>query len=240
MTGTSVDEGTLDPTTHDDASLRSATSSPRHRRLVAFLAGMLAVIATTLVFIEAGTSHQGGRAEAAVARLTAEMNTRLVASASPIDFGLARSQEALILRAEGASRQVVSSEQADPAGEAIGRADSAAWQRLLIIALEIGAVPDASSPLDDYARTTLATTAEEIEALIGERNRQRDLADAASEHGSTAVWGLSLAALAGVLVGLASVVGANRSRGALLLLAYVLAGGAVVMAAIAADLVSLS
>lgn len=240
MRDTSIDDGMLDTTTHDDAHHGSPDSTPRHRRLVALLAGVLAVVATTLVVIEAGTSHEGGRAEAAVARLTAEANTRLIVSSSPVDFRLTRSQAAFNLAAEGASREIVSGERADPAGEAIGRADIGAWQRMAAIASEMGAVPDATSPLDDYARTTLASTTDEIAALVEERNRQRDLADAASGRGGAAVWGLSLAALAGVLAGLVSVVGSGRSRTALLLLAYVLAGGAVVMAAVAADLVPLS
>ena len=238
MTGMPIEERPVDATTHDDALHRSPRSSPRRRRLVAFLAGFLAVIATTLVVVEAGASHEGSRAEAAVARLTAEVNTRLIVSATLVDFSLARSQEAFTLAAEGASRQDVSSELADQTGEAIASVDSGAWQRLVTIALEMGVVPDATSPLDDYAWKTLASTPDEISALVQERNRQRDLADSASERSGAAVWGLSLAALAGVLVGLVGVVGMGRSERALLLLAYVLGGTALLIGAASAGLIA--
>jgi hypothetical protein len=238
VTGTGLVDGRLDAPRHDDVPHRSPHSSPRRQRLIAFLAGTLAVVATTLVVIEAETSHEGARAEAAVARLTAEVTTRLIVSATLIDFSLGRSQEASILAAEGGSRQVVSMEVADPTGVAIANADSGAWERLVTIALKMGAVPDTTSPLDDYARKTLASTPDEISALVQERNRQRDLADNASERSGAAVWGLSLAALAGVLVGLVSVVGTGRSERALLLLAYVLAGTAVVIGAASAGLIA--
>jgi hypothetical protein len=237
VTGPSIEDATHGTTTHLDAPAGADPSSLRHRRLIALLAGSLAVIATTLVVIEAATGHLGARAEAAVARLTADVNTRLIVSAAPIDLTLARSQGASILSAEGASRALVSSQRADPAGEAMARADGDAWQRLVTIALEMGRVPDATGPLDVYARSTLASTTDEIAALVEDRNRQRELADAASERGSAAVWGLSLAALAGVLAGLVTVVGTGRSRGGLLVLAYVMAGGAIVMGAVAAGLV---
>ena len=242
--GVSQDAGALQDRPGKDGAREAPSQArpatgPRHERLTALLVGLMGVVAALLVFLEAGASHDGARAEAAAARMTAEVTTRLNMSAVPLDFSLGKSQEASLLAIKATSRQTVSMETADLAGEAIATAEASAWGRLVTIALEMGAIPDASSPLDDYARSTLASTADEIAALLEERDRQRQFADAASQRSTNAVLGLSLAALAGILAGLAAVVGHGRSGGSLLSLGYLLAGGAVVMGAISAGRVPL-
>ena len=209
------------------------SSGSRHEQLSALLVGLIAVIVAVLVVVEVAMSHEGSRAQAEAARLASQATTRINVSQAPPGFQLGKSLEATRVAMEGTSRQLVSLETSDAAAEAIGAADQVAWERLLAIAQVMGAVPGASSPLDPYARMSLASTQEELEALVAEQNRQVDLGDAASVRSTAAVFGLSLAALSGVLIGLAAVVGSGRPGSALLLLAYVVAGAAVAVAIVA-------
>ena len=186
--------------------------------------GLIAVIAAALVLIESSAGQDGARADAMSKRLTSDVTTRLVVSAGPFDFRLRKSLQATVVGLEGTSRQLVALEDADPAADAIGAADLRASKRLVEIAAAMGAPPDGSSPLDGYARMTLASTLDEMSAIVVEQNRQRDLADAASARSSQAVLGLSLLALGGVLAGLAALVGSGRAGNVLLLIAYLMAG----------------
>jgi hypothetical protein len=202
--------------------------------MTALLVGVIAIVAASLVVLEVRASHQGARAEAAAARLTSEATTRLNASSAPQDLRLGKALEASDMAIQGTSRQMIALEAGDAPGQAIGAAEWRAGERLSAVAEEMGATPDETSPLDAYARAALAASLEEISAMVDEQNRQRDLADVAGARSTDAVLGLSLAALAGVLVGLAAVIGHGRSGEALLALAYVLATASIVMAAGAA------
>jgi hypothetical protein len=196
--------------------------------------GSIAVIATLLVVLEVSASQQGARADAAAARLASEATTKLNVSSAASNVLLGKSLEATYVGMQGTARQIVALEFGDEIAGAVGAADANIWERLLSIAEEMGAVPDESSPLDAYAQEALAATIPELEAQVAEQNRQRDLADIASGRSTWAVIGLSLAALAGVVVGLAAVLGHGRPGVALLVLAYVFAGVALVAASLAA------
>ena len=95
----------------------------------------------------------------------------------------------------------------------------------------MGAIPDASSPLDPYARYGLASTTIDIAAMVAEQNHQADTATAAGSRGLAIVLGISLAALGGVLAGLAAVIGRGKPGTLMLVLGYVAAGLAIALAA---------
>jgi hypothetical protein len=183
-------------------------------------------------------SHKGARADAAAARLASVAASRNNVSQAPFGYEISKTLAATQLALEGTSRQLIALQVGDEAGQAIGAADQVAFERLLEIAREMGAPPDASSPLDGYARVGLASRSIDIAALVAEQNHQADFGGRAASQGMAAVIGLSLAALAGVLVGLAAVVGQGRPGTALLVLGYVLAGSALAAGLFAAGWVS--
>ncbi|MCY7418064.1 MAG: hypothetical protein LH650_06130 [Chloroflexi bacterium] len=85
----------------------------------------------------------------------------------------------------------------------------------------MGATPDASSGLPAYELRLLTLDDASMLREVGEQNRliDVDVATASADSGA-AVAGLSVLALAGVLVGLASVLGADRAGRATLLMAW--------------------
>lgn len=138
------------------------------------------------------------------------------------------SQRAIQLEIDGTSRQIVALDTGDAAADGIGKSDVNAGERLLAIAAEMGTPPAESGPIDAYARHLLVAPTEELNAEVTEQNRLVDVANDASNRSSMAVLGLSMVALAGVLVGLAAVVGEGRAGRLTLLMAYLGASAALI------------
>ena len=94
----------------------------------------------------------------------------------------------------------------------------------------MGATPDATTGLPPYELRLLTSEMAKLQREVAEQNRVVDVdIQSASQDSGAAVAGLSLLALAGVLVGLASVVGASRAARVMLLMAAVTTGAAAVL-----------
>ena len=223
----------------DYETLKETSDGHRYDRLTAVLIGLTAVLAAALVTVQMTQSLAEARGNAEGARLASEVTSRIIASGSLQNTQLVNSQRAILLGMDGLARGMVGLQAGDAGQEQIGQADQNASTRLVAIASEMGAVPDDASPLDPYARVVLASTIDEMVAIVDEQNRQKDLANLASTRSSRAVMGLSVLALAGVLVGLAAVLGGGRAGRALLLLAWIAAAWATALLVVASGFVSL-
>ena len=169
-----------------------------------------------------------------------EITTRIIASNTIASDATVNVQRASLVSVEGISRQLVAmgdgTSGPDAAQDAIGAATTAAGDRLGTIALAMFATPDEDSPLDPYAKDVLATSAEQLQAILAEQNAGADTAESASTRSSRAVMGLSVIALAGVMAGLAAVIGRGRAGTALMALGWICAAGAVALLVVAAGL----
>jgi hypothetical protein len=221
-------------------TLAETADGDRHDRLTALLIGLIAVLAATLAVVQVQSSLDEARHGATARRLAAELTTRLIASGSISNHQLVNAQRALMVSMEGTARQIeaLSGPVPQPAELEVGLAQATAGDRLTTIAAEMGAAPSSDSPLDPWARDVLASRIGDLQSILAVQNRAADEADLASARSGRAVMGLSVVALAGVLVGLAAVVGGGRSGRALLLLAWVAAAGALALLLLAADLLS--
>jgi hypothetical protein len=216
-----------------------ASGEPRRDFASALLVGIVAIVVAWLVVLEVAVSHEGARADSEASRLTVLAATVNDVSQAPMGFQLSKSLEASQLSMEGASRELVSLDSEDAIGHVIGKVEFDALDRMMAIAAEMGAVPDASSPLDPYARDALASTVDDVRDLVAEQNAAIARASASGSRGLAIVLGLSLAALAGVLVGLAAVIGRGTPGLALLVLGYVAAGMAIVLGIVGAGWLTL-
>ena len=217
----------------DCEALKETSRGKRFDRLVALLIGAIAVLAAALVVVQTNESFAEARANAQTRRLAAELTTRIIATGSLANHALLGTQRALLVSMEGASRGMVALQTGDAVGQAIGEAQSNAGTRLGEIAAAMGALPGPTSPLDAYARDVLSTPNDQLFAILDEQIGWAVAAGVASDGSSRAVMGLSLVALAGVLAGLAAVVGSGRTGRALLFLAYASATGAIGLLVIA-------
>ena len=221
----------------DYDALKETSSGGRFERMTALLIGLVAIVAAVLVVIQTTASLDEARGNAVARRLASEITTRLIAGGSLAAYGAINGQRALMVSMEGNSRAIVALGAGDAGQQAIGEAATVAGDRLTAIALAMGATPGDDSPLDPWARAVLSGTTEELLAILDRQNAAADAAAVASDRSSRAVMGLSLIALAGVMAGLAAVVGPGRAGRALLVLGWVCAFGAVGLLALARGLV---
>jgi hypothetical protein len=226
-------------TTVDYDALKETGSGGRFERLTALLIGLVAIVAAVLVVIQTTASLDEARNNAVARRLASELTTRLIAGSSLASYGGIHGQRALMVTMEGNSRALVALGTGNAGQQAIGDAETVAGNRLTSIALAMGATPDEDSPLDPYARAMLASIQEELFAILERQNAAADAAVIASDRSSRAVMGLSLIALAGVMAGLAAVVGPGRAGRALLLLGWTCAFGAIGLLAVARGLIAI-
>ena len=113
-------------------------------------------------------------------------------------------------RALGVFEQLADDEELAAIEQARAGAIEAAANRLSDAALAMGAAPDDEDALDPYTRRIMLADITSMTTAVQEQNRQVDLAEDAGDRSGRAVLGLSLVALAGVLIGLAAVLGRGR------------------------------
>lgn len=179
-------------------------------RVAAALIGTIAVLAALLSVVQATEGHIGGRAQLMGARLEADISARSAASELAGDFGGVATLQALRLGLSATSRQLEATRSGDAVALAVGQSDQTASDRLTA-AVSDTAATSGGAPLDTYAAGLIKTTVPQLQSELAEQNRQIDVAAAAGSRSRLASLGLSFAALAGVLVGLALVLRESRA-----------------------------
>jgi hypothetical protein len=212
----------------DLETVQSTEEGTRLDRLSALLIGLIALLAALLAVAQAGYSQAEARASAMAARLSTDISAHLNATNSFNGFVFGSTMQAVTLQMEGTSRQFVGLTNGDELQIAVGAADRQAGEQLIGIAGEMGAVPQPGGPVDPYAQELLAQDLSDVNVTLAEQNRQADIAVDAGARSGRAILGLSIVALAGVLVGLAAVLGEGRAGRLMLLTAWLAAGAGVV------------
>jgi hypothetical protein len=195
----------------DIETVQSTQAGTRFHQAIAVLLGIIAVLAAALGAVQLDRSQDEARATTLAARLTADLAALVPLYGIGFEMTFGGVQVALAREAEGTTRQFLAIG-VDEAAVAEGKAEEAAGARLRAIAFAMGATPDSTSGLPAYELRLLTTDEAALNAEVTEQNRLVDAdASLAGAESSAAIAGLSVLALAGVLVGLASVVGASRA-----------------------------
>jgi len=187
-------------------------------RSATLLIGAVAILAAILAILQAGNGLASTRAQAQAARLSADAAAKMSASSLARDAGLRSQQDALVLGMEAVSRLMVATQGGDTGLFAVGTAEQAASGKLTAAITESAATSGAS-PVDPYAAGLISATVDQLNAEVTEQNRQVNLANDTGARSQRAVLGLSLLTLAGVLVGIAAVLGRGRAGWATLFVA---------------------
>jgi hypothetical protein len=201
-------------------------------RLAAILIGAIAVLAAILAISQTTYGQRQDRAQQQAARLAADISVRSSASQLANNFALGSLQNALVLGMQGTSRALAGLKANDAPSTAVGAAEQTASERLQQMLTDTAATTG-GAPLDAYAAGLLRATTGQLQAEVVEQNAQVDLANDASSRSDNSVLGLSFLALAGVLTGLAAVLGSGRAGWGVLLLASGIVVAAGCMAALA-------
>ena len=205
----------------DLETVKETGGGTRFDRATAVLIGIIAVVAACLAVVQLAQSQESNRGNILAARLATDLTARYSAQVHQSTFQLTSLQRAVLVSIEGLSRDIVGLGQSDAAPwTAHGDADRSASTRLQAIAATMGALPGPTVSVDPYVRGLLTTSTTDLKAE-GDRQIAVSLAsDTASDRSGRAVVGLSLIALAGVLVGLAAVLGESRAGVTTLVVAY--------------------
>lgn len=209
----------------DLETVHDTRAGTRFHRAIAILLGCIAVLAASLGAVQLHRSQAETRAATQAARLTADLGAVIPVNAMALAMLGGFVQDAVSRQMEGSTREYLGAVGTDPAAVAAGVAEQVAGDRLVGIATVMSASPDVSSGLPAYELRLLTLDEASMLREVGEQNRliDVDVATAGADSGA-AVAGLSVLALAGVLVGLASVLGADRAGRATLVMAAMATG----------------
>jgi len=191
-------------------------------RFAAVLIGFVAILAAIFAVQQAHEGLAGTRAQVEGARLAADAAARIGASTTASSADLRARQDALVVGITGTSRQIQSLSAGDEAALAVGTAHVAASKRLATAVDETMATTG-GEPVDAYTTGLIHATDDEIRAIVAEQNRQVDISITAGQRQLVAVLGLSLVTLAGVLAGVAAVLGRGKAGWLMLVIAWIVA-----------------
>ena len=214
----------------DLETVQSTDRGTRFHRAIAILLGIIAVLAAGLGAVQLHRSQAESRATVEAARLSGDLAAGIPVSSMTLAMKGTFVQAAITRQMEGATRQFLSLQANDPTGVAEGVAEQAAGERLADIAIAMGATPDSTTGLPPYELRLMTADDAALQRELAEQNRAVDVdAASASADSGISVAGLSVLALAGVLVGLASILGADRPGRATLVMAWLATAVAAVL-----------
>ncbi len=213
----------------DIETLRDTRTGTRFDRAVALLLGLIAVLAASLGYVQMDASMRESRATAEAARLTAVLAAGLPVRGVVDTFAAQALLSAAAELIEGTASQIVGLQDGDDELVAQGVARQQAGERLMTIATAMGTLPTGDSGLPGYEQGLVVADEPVLLAQLAEQNRLvDDVIPEASTDSGRSVAGLSVLAFAGVLVGLASVLGPTRAGRATLVVAWLASGVATV------------
>ena len=182
----------------------------RFDRWLGALVGVAAITASLLATLEMASGKQEEGAFTKASRLAVRISTRVAVSGLRTSLEGSAFTQAASLGLEATNRQLAALRSGDEAAAAIALADELASHRLLDLATRLAEEPSSESGVDPEAREALAATNPELRRLVAEQNRQVDLAERYGGRENAAIFGLSLLAVAAVLLGLAGLIGEGR------------------------------
>ena len=181
-------------------------------RWVAVLVGLAGLVAALLATLQIDANTRGARATNRASRLSIEAFEKIAGSGVYRTFEAGTFRDVVSLEYLGEVRPLAAEATGAllEAGAAIGAADARAAERLGAVSEAMAALPDEESGVDPETREVLGASIEHLTGLVQQQNDLVDEADRHGARGSRSVFGLSLLAVAAVLLALASVVGAAQ------------------------------
>lgn len=210
----------------------------RFHRTISVVVGLVAVLASLLAILEADSHRRNGVASAASARLSSDIFAKTAASTPYFSFRLSSLQDAAGLGLQSAARRlaIFRHPSVRPAETARARAEETASKRAVAVVAAMGRLPTEEDGVDEYTRETMGASLAEDRELVREQNEEVERAERYASRETRAILGLSLAASAAALLGLAGLLGGTRPGRLLLVVALLAITGAIAAGAAALTL----
>ncbi len=191
------------------AAARKAAARRRFDRIAAGLIGVVAILAAIFALEQAWFGLEGSRAQVNAARLSTDATAKLGATSHLVSASVVAQQRWVLLGMEGIARQIAGTTAGDDITVQIGAAQQAASETYKAAIDET--IASAVKGLDPYMHRLLSATNDSISAEVENQNTEVDVASDAGSRAQRAVLGLSITTLAGVLAGVAAVLGVGRA-----------------------------
>ncbi len=188
---------------------RRAAARRRFDRIAAGLIGAVAILAAIFALEQAWFGLESTRAQVNAARLSTDATAKLGATSHLVNASVVAQQRWVLLGMEGIARQIAGTSAGDGITAQIGAAQQAASEQYRAAIDET--VSSAVRGLDPYMHRLLSATNDSISAEVENQNTEVDAAADAGARAQRAVLGLSITTLAGVLAGVAAVLGVGRA-----------------------------
>jgi hypothetical protein len=201
-------------------------------RTAIVMIGLIAMLAAVLAVAHTGRSMEASRASLEASRLAADITGRIGTASIAGNLDYASDEAVLQLLADGTDRSNAAALLGDQASWNVGQAEIDASTELKA-ALDETKATTGGAPADPYAAGLVRTTDAQFRAELAEQSHQMDIAENAGFHDRLAFLGLSLLALAGVLMALAVTLRQSRAGWVTLGTSGVLLVTAAVLAALA-------
>lgn len=180
----------------------------RFEQTLTVLVGIAAVVAASLATLQLDAGRKGDRASLLGARLPVRIFERIAASGIRSNYHIETARNSIGLGLEGLARQLTAARASGAAADfetSLGGSQFAASKRLQAAAAEMEKIDPRSRGVDPATAAAILATVQQLQQDV---KRQGELVDASSRYGSQgsrAIFGLSLAAIAAALLGLAAV-----------------------------------
>lgn len=197
----------------DLETLHEHSGSARMDGWIAILVGLITIAASLIALMEFHANQSEERNLVRASRRSVDVFTRLATRGTLFSFSAEALRDAITLTSEAELRRALALQALDifAAESSLATADAQAAQGLMALAQSLSDPIEGSDEIDDQTAAVLAADQAEIDRLVAQQNHLVDVAEAYGSRGVKGMFGLSLIALAAVMVALAGMFGDNKA-----------------------------
>ena len=180
----------------------------RSEQMLTVLVGVAAVVAALLATLQQDAGRKGDRASLLGARLPVQIFERIAASGIRSNYHIETARNSIGVGLEGLARQLTAARASGAAADfetSLGASQFAVSKRLQAAAVEMEKIDPRSRGVDAKTTAAILATTNQLGQDVKRQGRYVDESSRYGSQGSRAIFGLSLAAIAAALLGLAAV-----------------------------------
>jgi hypothetical protein len=197
----------------DLETVHENSGSPRMDGWISILVGLITIAASLIGLMEFHANQSEERNLVRASRRSVDVFTRLATRGTLFSFSAEALRDSITLTSEAELRRALAFQALDifAAENSLATADAQAARSLMTLAETLSEPVEDPEDLDRQTAAVIATDQDEIDRLTRQQNGFVDVAESYGSRGVKGMFGLSLIALAAVMVALAGMFGDNKA-----------------------------
>jgi hypothetical protein len=197
----------------DLETVHENSGSPRMDGWISILVGLITIAASLIGLMEFHANQSEERNLVRASRRSVDVFTRLATRGTLFSFSAEALRDSITLTSEAELRRALAFQALDifAAENSLATADAEAARNLMALAETLSEPVENPEDLDPQTAAVIATDQDEIDRLTRQQNGFVDIAEDYGSRGVKGMLGLSLIALAAVMVALAGMFGDNKA-----------------------------